>query len=78
MNKNDFNSLIEDVDNNLDNNDCKTTVNKKVYDLSSTKIDNKGKDILIFGKDRTQGLGKRLLSAEKMYSVNFTKENAKL
>ena len=55
----------------------KTTVNKKVYDLSSTKIDNKGKDILIFGKDRTQGLGKRLLFAEKMYSVNFAKENAK-
>ena len=45
---------------------------------SSTKIDNKGKDILILGKDPTQGLGEHLLSAEKMYSINFTKVNTKL
>ena len=44
---------------------------------SSTKIDNKGKDILIFGKGPTQGLGEHSLSAEKMYSINFTKVNTK-
>ena len=32
---------------------------------SSTKINNKGKDILIFGKGHTQGLGEHTLSAEK-------------
>ena len=41
----------------------------------STKIDNKGKDILSLGKGPTQGLGKHSLSAEKMYSIYFTKEN---
>ena len=44
---------------------------------SSTKIDNKGKGILIFGKGPTQGLGKHSLFAEKMYSINFTKVNTK-
>ena len=44
---------------------------------SSPHIDNKGKDILILGKDPTKGLGKDSLTAEKMYSVNFTKENTK-
>ena len=44
---------------------------------SSIEIDNKGKDILILGRDPTQGLGERSLSAEKMYSINFTKENTK-
>ena len=38
---------------------------------SSSKIDNKGKGILILGKGPTQGLGEHLLSAEKMYSINF-------
>ena len=42
---------------------------------SSTKIDNKKKDILILGKGQTQGL-EHTLSAEKMYSINFT-ENIK-
>ena len=32
---------------------------------SSTKIDNKEKDILILGKGPTQGLGEHSLSAEK-------------
>ena len=32
---------------------------------SSTKIDNKGKDILILGIGPTQGLGEHSLSAEK-------------
>ena len=35
-------------------------------------IDNKGKDILILGKGPTQGLGEYSLTAEKIYSVNFT------
>ena len=34
---------------------------------SSTKIDNKGKDILIVGMGTIQGLGEHSLSAEKMY-----------
>ena len=38
---------------------------------SSTHIDNKKKDILILGKGLTRGL-KHSLTAEKMYSVNFT------
>ena len=37
---------------------------------SSTKIDNRKKDILILDKDPTQGL-EHTLSAEKMYSINF-------
>ena len=43
---------------------------------SATKIDNRKKDILILGKRPTQEL-EHTLSAEKMYSINFTKENAK-
>ena len=39
---------------------------------SSTKIDNRKKDILILGKGPTQGL-EHTLSAEKTYSINFTK-----
>ena len=38
---------------------------------SSTKTDNKKKDILILGKGPTQGL-EYTLSAEKMYLINFT------
>ena len=38
---------------------------------SSTKNDNRKKDILILGKDPTQGL-EHTLSAEKLYSINFT------
>ena len=44
---------------------------------SSTTIDNKGKDILILRKGPTQGSGKHSLSAEKIYSINFTKINTK-
>ena len=43
---------------------------------SSTKIDNRKKGILILGKGPTQGL-EHTLSAEKLYSINFTKENTK-
>ena len=44
---------------------------------SSSHIDNNKKDILILGKGSTQGL-EHMLSAEKLYSINFTKENTKL
>ena len=43
---------------------------------SSTKIDNRKKDILILGKGPMQGL-EHTLSAEKMYSINFTERNKK-
>ena len=43
---------------------------------SSAKIDNQKKDILILGKGPKQGL-EHTLSAEKMYSVNFTENNKK-
>ena len=41
---------------------------------SSTKINNRKKDILILGKRPTQGL-RHTLSAEKMYSIDFTDYN---
>ena len=39
---------------------------------SSVHIDNKGKDVLILGKGPTQGLDENSLTAEKMYSINFS------
>ena len=41
---------------------------------SSTKIDSRKKDILIFVKGPTQGL-KHALSSEKIYSINFIENN---
>ena len=38
---------------------------------SSAHIDNKKTDILVLGKGPTQGL-EHVLTAEKMYSINFT------
>ena len=43
---------------------------------SSSHIDNKKKDILVLGKGPTQGL-EHTLTAEKMYSINFTEKNKK-
>ena len=43
---------------------------------SSSHIDNKKKDSLILEKGPTQGL-EHTLTAEKLYSINFTKENTK-
>ena len=43
---------------------------------SSTKIDNRKKDISILGKGATQEL-EHTLSAEKIYSINFTEHNKK-
>ena len=44
---------------------------------SSPHIDNKKKDILVFGKGPTQGL-EHTLTAEKIYFINFTVSNKKL
>ena len=44
---------------------------------SSSHIDNKRKDILILGRGPTQGLGEHSLTAEKMYSIDFTVTNKK-
>ena len=38
---------------------------------TSTHVDNKKKDILLLGRGPTQGL-ETILTAEKMYSINFT------
>ena len=43
---------------------------------SSKHIDNKKKDILILGKGPIQGL-EHTLTAEKIYSINFTEHNKK-
>ena len=43
----------------------------------STHIDNKKKDILVLGKGPTQGL-EHILTAEKMYTINFTMTKKKL
>ena len=43
---------------------------------SSTKTDNRTKDILILGEGPTQGL-EHTLRAENMYSINFAKRNTK-
>ena len=44
---------------------------------SSPHVDNKGKDILILGIGPTQGLGEHSWTAEKMYSINFSKDSTK-
>ena len=43
---------------------------------SSTKIDNRKKDIFILNKGAIQGL-EHTLTAEKMYSINFSKRDTK-
>ena len=48
------------------------------FDISfSTHIDNEKKDILVVWKGPTQGL-EHTLTAEKMYSINFTVTNSYL
>ena len=37
LNKNDFDSLIQDVYNNMNNDEFKTTVDKKAHDLKNAK-----------------------------------------
>ena len=43
---------------------------------SSTNIDDRKKGILFLGKGPTQGL-EHIVSAEKMYSINFSEKNKK-
>ena len=55
--------------------------NVKIFgvDMNSfIDVDNKVKDILILGKGPTQGLGEHSLTAEKIYSINFSKDNIKI
>ena len=42
---------------------------------SSVHIDNKGKDILIFGEGPMQGLDDGTVTAEIIYRINFTQPN---
>ena len=42
---------------------------------SSSHIDNKNKDILIFGEGLTQGLDNTTLTAEAIYPISFTQLN---
>ena len=54
--------------------------NVKIFGVdmnSSIHVDKKGKDILILEKGPTQGLSEHSLTAEKMYSVNFTDNGEK-
>ena len=44
---------------------------------SSVQVDNKIKDILILGEDPKQELDDTILTAEKIYSINFTAHNKK-
>ena len=62
INKNDFDSLIQDVSNSLDNDELKTTVNKKVYDLKNAE-----KFLLTIG---TQKISEE--DAKKLYSDLIT------
>ena len=39
---------------------------------SSVHVDNKGKNILILGKEPTQGLDDTTLTAEAIYPINYT------
>ena len=42
---------------------------------SSVHIDNKNKDVLIFGEGQTQGLDDTTLTAEAIYPINFSQPN---
>ena len=44
----------------------------------SVHSNNKGKDILIFGKDPIKRLDDALLTAEAQYSISFSRSNRKL
>ena len=45
--------------------------------ISSSKVDNRKKEILILGKGTKQGL-EHTLRTEKLYSINCTKKNTKI
>ena len=44
---------------------------------SSVQVDNKRQDIFILGEDPKQELDDTILTAEKIYSINFTAHNKK-
>ena len=44
---------------------------------SSVYIDNKGKHVLMFGEELTQGLNGTTSTAEAKYSINFSRPNRK-
>ena len=54
---------------------CRNVVIFGVNMSLSIHVDNKGKCILILGKDLTQGFGEHSLNAETFYLVNFTELN---
>ena len=45
--------------------------------MNSSTIDNKKKEIIVLRKGPTQGL-EHTLTAEKMYSINFTEKKLKV
>ena len=45
---------------------------------SSVHANNKTKNILVLGKDFVQGLENTTIYAQKLYSINFTKNNKKI
>ena len=53
----------------------KSMIILRAYMSSSVHIDNKNKDILIFGEGPTQGLDDIMLKPEAIYSINFTQSN---
>ena len=55
---------------------CRNVIIIGVDMSSSSNIDSKKKDVLILGKGSTQEL-EHTLTAKKLYSVNFTKQNTK-
>ena len=68
INRNDFNSLIQDVYNNLNDNEFKTSVDKKTYDLKNAK------NFLL--KITTQKIGEK--EVLKVYSDLITPDINKL
>ena len=68
INRNDFNSLIQDVYNNLNNNEFKTSVDKKTYHLKNAK------NFLL--KITTQKISEK--DALKLYSDSITPDITKL
>ena len=65
---------LTDVDSSMPNGGFGQNVVIFEVDMSSSiHFDNKKKDVLILGESPTQGLDGATLTAEKTYSINFTK-----
>ena len=52
-------------------------INVRVDMSSSVHVDHKKKYILVLGEGRTQGVDGTILTAQKAYSINFTRNNKK-